>query len=237
MLNDFSAGYTTLNVLSHLPLTAIKLALNIVQMATSSRKDFRILRHLVNMGHQLDLDIIAEGIETDEMYDLTLSTGSTHAQGYYFSHPLPLSDYIALLQKEPHWSNYPFGMEYLTQIDLIDFRRDVIRAALTIRKYEEDEARQHVLSRLPELDYQRSDLGIWFSSVGQEWTHKPDFEQLRDEHRKMHETAGCLIQAALQNEPEAIVLRFIEVLSEQSSRIAQFLHEIELDGLRNHYQL
>ena len=116
-------------------------------------------------------------------------------------------------------------------------RKNIEENEATIRKYEEDEARQHVLSRLPELDYQRSDLGIWFSSVGQEWTHKPDFEQLRDEHRKMHETAGCLIQAALQNEPEAIVLRFIEVLSEQSSRIAQFLHEIELDGLRNHYQL
>jgi EAL domain-containing protein (putative c-di-GMP-specific phosphodiesterase class I) len=237
ILNDFSAGYTTLRVLSQLPLTAIKLALNIVQRAIISRKDFRILRHLVNMGHQLGLDIIAEGVETEEMYDLTLSTGSTHAQGYYFSFPLSLSDYLALLQQESHWSNYPFGIEYLTQIDLIDLRRDVIRAALTINKYKQEDVRQRALARLPELDYQKSDLGIWLTGVGREWAHKPAFEQLLDEHRLMHETAERLIQAALQNEPREKILQLIDLFSEQSGRIAQFLHEIERIGLRNHYQL
>ena len=236
VLNDFSAGYTTLDVLSRLPLTAIKLALNIVQRATTSRKDFRILRHLVNMGHQLSLDIIAEGIETEEMYDLTLSTGSTYSQGFYFSYPLSLPDYLALLQQEPHWSNYPFGMEYLTQIDLIDFRRDVIRAALTINKYKQEEIRQRVLARLPELDERKSDLGVWFTSVGQEWKEKPGFGELQAKHQQMHETANRLIQASLQDEPWEKILQLINLLSEQSRQIAQFLHEIELNGLTNHYK-
>ena len=236
VLNDFSAGYTTLNSLSQLPLTAIKLALNIVQRATTSQKDFRVLRHLVNMGHQLSLDIIAEGIETEEMYDLTLSTGSTHAQGFYFSYPLTLTDYLTLLQKEPHWSNYPFGMEYLVQIDLIDFRRDVIRAALAISKYKEGEIRDRTLARLPKLDERKSKLGLWFSGVGHEWIHKPDFEQLRDEQRKMYDTASRLILAASRDEPSEKILQLIDLLSEQSSRIAQFLHEIELNGLKNHYK-
>lgn len=235
ILNDFSAGYTTLNVLSRLPLTAIKLAMSIVQRATNARKDFRILRHLVNIGHQLNLEIIVEGVETEEMYDLTLSTGSTHAQGFYFSYPLPLPDYLALLQKGTHWSNYPFGIEYLTQIDLIDFRRDVIRAALAIRKYKNEEMRQRALSRLPELDYRKSDLGIWFSGIGQEWAHQPGFERLREENQMMYETAGRLIQAALQNEAREIILQLIDILSHQSGRIAQFLHEVELNGLTNHY--
>lgn len=236
VLNDFSAGYTTLNGLSQLPLTAIKLALNIVQQATISRKDFRILRHLVNMGHQLNLEIIAEGIETEEMYDLTLSTGATHAQGYYFSYPLSLPDFLTLLKKEPHWSNYPFGMEYLTQIDLIDFRRDVIRAALAINKYKQENIRQRVLVRLPVMDYQKSDLGVWFTGVGQEWSHTPGFEQLRAEHRRMHETANMLIKAALRDEPWEQILLLINLLSEQSGKIAQFLHEIELNGLTKHYK-
>ena len=236
ILNDFSAGYTTLSLLSRLPLTAIKLALNIVQQGAASRKDFRILRHLVSMGHQLGLDVIAEGIETQEMYDLTLSTGSSFAQGYYFSHPLALADYLTLLEAGARWNNYPFGIEYLTQVDLIDFRRDVIRAALTIHKYKEAEARQRVLDRLPELAYQKSALGKWFSGLGREWESAAGFEQLRAEHQNMHASAESLIQAALQDEPLETITRLIETLSEQSERIARFLHEIELQGLANHYQ-
>ena len=236
VLNDFSAGYTTLNVLSQLPLTAIKLALNIVQRATTSRKDFRVLRHLVNMGHQLDLEIIAEGVETEEMYDLTLSTGSDSAQGYYFSYPLSLADYLSLLRKRSSWSNYPFGVEYLTQIDLIDFRRDVIRAALTISKYKNEEIRQRALARLPELDDRKSDLEVWFSGVGLEWKSNPGFKRLQKEHQRMYETANRLIQAALQDNSQEIIFQLIDVLSEQSSQIVQFLHEIELNGLKNHYK-
>jgi EAL domain-containing protein (putative c-di-GMP-specific phosphodiesterase class I) len=236
VLNDFSAGYTTLSLLSRLPLTAIKLALDIVQRGTASRKDFRIFRHLVSMGHQLGLDVIAEGIETEEMYDLTLSTGSSYAQGYYFSYPLPLEEYLALLREGAHWPNYPFGIEYLAQVDLIDFRRDVIRAALTIHKYKQEEMRQRALARLPELAYQKSALGKWFSSFGGQWESAVGFEQLREEHQRMHACAESLIQAALQDEPLETIMRLIETLSGQSERIARFLHEIELQGLVKHYQ-
>jgi EAL domain-containing protein (putative c-di-GMP-specific phosphodiesterase class I) len=236
VLNDFSAGYTTLSLLSRLPLTAIKLALNIVQRATASRKDFRIFRHLVSMGHQLGLEVIAEGVETEEMYDLTLSTGSSFAQGYYFSYPLALADYLTLLDAGVRWTNYPFGIEYLAQVDLIDFRRDVIRAALTIHKYKGEEVRQRVLVRLPELAYQKSALGKWFSGLGGEWESAAGFEQLRAEHQSMHACAESLIQAALHDEPLETIMHLIETLSEQSERIARFLHEIELQGLVNHYQ-
>lgn len=236
VLNDFSAGYTTLNFLSKLPLVAIKLAMNIVQRATTSRKDFRILRHLVSMGYQLGLDIIAEGIETEEMYDLTLSTGSMFAQGYYFSYPLSLADYLTLLQKQPHWPSYPFGMEYLTQIGLIDFRRDIIRAALTINKYEQEEIRKRALARLPELDYSKSNLGLWYSGIGREWNGMPEFKQLGDTHQRMYETAKHLIQAALNNESMGTIIQFVNLLSEQSSQIMHYLQEIETNGLLKHYK-
>ena len=236
VLDDFSAGYTTLKILSRLPLTAIKLDLNIVQQAAISKTDFRVLRHLVSMGHQLDLKIIAEGIETEEMYDLILSTGATSAQGYYFSHPLPLSDFLTMLQNSPTWSNYPFGLEYLAQIDLVDFRRDVIRAALTIHKYAQGGIRQHAFAMLPELDYRKNRLGRWISGIGKKWEGTPGFERLLQAHRKMHETAQDLIQAALHDEHSEIIFQFIGTLSNLSNQIAGFLEELELNGLVKHYK-
>ena len=145
VLDDFSAGNSTLNHLSQLPLTALKLALNIVQRAPFGMMDFRVLRHLVSLGHQLNLDVIAEGIEDRELYDIILSTGCSAAQGFYFSYPIPLDELLATLQKPSPWSRYPFGLEYLGQIDHIDLRRDVIRETLIIYTQKDETIRQRAL--------------------------------------------------------------------------------------------
>jgi hypothetical protein len=51
----------------------------------------------------------------------------------------------------------------------------------------------------------------------------------------MHETANKLIRASLEDEPQEKIQQLINLLSEQSRQIARFLHEIELNGLKNHY--
>jgi len=81
VLDDFSAGYTTLSTLTELPLKAIKLAMNITQKAPTSRSDFGLFRHLVGMAHQLHLDLMAEGVENHETHTLMLATGCTHKSG------------------------------------------------------------------------------------------------------------------------------------------------------------
>ena len=237
VLNDFSAGNTTLNYLSQLPLSAIKLAMNIVQRAPLSRMDFRVMRHLVSMGHQLRLDVIAEGIENDELYNLTLSTGCSAAQGYLFSYPLPLEEFCALVEQKPRWTNYPFGLEYLAQIDHIDFRRDVIRGALTLYTTSDADIRQRALERLPLLGVDECLLAEWYNGIGQEWNTQPGFAELGQVHAEFHATAIALIQAAQDQASLERIDALIDNLDKLSTEIMRHVQKFAIAGLRQHYRL
>jgi EAL domain-containing protein (putative c-di-GMP-specific phosphodiesterase class I) len=236
VLNDFSAGNTTLNYLSQLPLSAIKLSMNIVKRAPLSRMDFRVLRHLISMGHQLRLDVIAEGVEDDELYNLILSTGCTAAQGFYFSYPLPLNEFLDVLRKRPRWLNYPFGLEYLAQIDHIDFRRDAIREALIIFSNRDEDIRERALARLPLLEHTDCLLGEWYYGIGQEWSSSPGFEELGKVHYQFHQTAKTLLDAAQNNEKWESISQLIEELEHQSREITLHLHKFAITGLLEHYK-
>ncbi len=236
VLNDFSAGNTTLNYLSRLPLSALKLSMDIVQRAPMSKMDFRIFRHLVGMGHQLHLDVIAEGVENQELYDLILSTGCTAAQGYYFSKPLPLVEFIELLERRPRWGEYPFGLEYLAQIDHIDFRRDVIREALMIYTIADEAIRQRAMARLPQLEHTQCLLGKWYFGVGQEYRGTPGFERLGEVHQQFHEIARELLQVAEKGNPWDDLERLITQLTDQSSEMMLTLQSLAKGRLLAQYK-
>lgn len=235
IMDDFSAGFTSLKYLSQLPLAAIKLSKQIVQRALGSKMDFQIVRHLVSMGHQLEFDIIAEGVETREIYDLLLSTGCDFGQGYYFGKPLPLSEFLELLQRRPRWLSYPFGLEYLAQFDHIDFRRDVMRTVLTLLAYEDKEIRQNALARLHKLDLKNCWLSKLRYGRGQRWYDRERFKQFKEIHKNFHEVAKRLIQAAINCEPWDQITQLIEEFSILSEEIMDYLQFIEKLGLIEHY--
>jgi EAL domain-containing protein (putative c-di-GMP-specific phosphodiesterase class I) len=237
VLNDFSAGNSTLNYLSQLPLSTIKLSMNIVQNAALSRMDFRILRHLVSIGQQLQLNVIAEGIENDELYNLILSTGCAAAQGYHFSYPLPLAEFCALLEQKPRWTNYPFGLEYLSQINHIDFRRDVIREALIIYTTLDEAVRRRALDRLPLLEPGECQLGEWYIDIGQEWSAEPGFAELGKAHTEFHAAAKALVRAAQEHAAPARISKLISVMENLSIEIMTYLQRFAMAGLRQHYRL
>lgn len=236
VLNDFSAGNTTLNYLSQLPLSALKLSLDIVQRAPMTMGDFKIFRHLVSMAHQLEINIIAEGIETQEMFDLILSTGCTSAQGYYFSKPLPLSEFIELLKNQSRWVNYPFGTEYLAQIDHLDFRRDVLREALIIYTHSDIATTKQALTRLPLLEVTDSLLGKWYFGIGQESRHISGFERLGKLNQEFHDNARKLLRAAENHDSWDYMELLITEMTKQSSEIMLLLLMIGNHRILEHYK-
>ncbi len=165
VLNDFTAGYSTFDYLSRLPFSSLKIAMPLTKRTPTSRMDWKLFRHLVSLGHQLHYDVIAEGVENNELHQLILSTGCNSAQGYFYSHPLPLDDFIALLKQSQQWVNFPYGLMYLAQFDQIDFRRDVIREALIIYNNSDTEIRRRAKTRLPDVAYSDEQFHEWFSMI------------------------------------------------------------------------
>lgn len=102
-MDDFGSGYSSLNMLSALPIDALKLDMSFVRNAFRERKDTRLLEVMILLAESFGVTTIAEGVETAEQM-LTLKTmGCDIIQGYYFSKPLPAKEFeVFLVEKKEH---------------------------------------------------------------------------------------------------------------------------------------
>jgi diguanylate cyclase (GGDEF)-like protein len=94
-IDDFGTGYSSLEALHDLPFDALKIDRSFVSRLTTSPRSRELVRTIVTMGLNLNLQVIAEGIETSEELDLVRELGCTHGQGYLYSRPVPADECAA----------------------------------------------------------------------------------------------------------------------------------------------
>ncbi len=94
-LDDFGTGYSSLGYINKFPFKKIKVDRSFVSGPNIGRKSDAIIRAVAEMGATLDMDIVAEGLETIEQVQAVRAAGCTLGQGYYFSRAVP--DYLAAM--------------------------------------------------------------------------------------------------------------------------------------------
>jgi diguanylate cyclase (GGDEF)-like protein/PAS domain S-box-containing protein len=88
-IDDFGTGYTSLAYLARLPITQLKIDRSFVLAMNRNTDDAAIVRAIITLGHDLDLEVVAEGVETVAAYDQLALLGCDTIQGYLLSRPLP----------------------------------------------------------------------------------------------------------------------------------------------------
>ena len=100
-LDDFGTGYSSLGMLKRLPVRELKIDRSFITDLLEDEGDAAIVRSTVELAHNLDLRVVAEGVESAEAWDLLASWGCDVAQGYHLSRPLAEQDLRALLAGDP----------------------------------------------------------------------------------------------------------------------------------------
>ncbi|MBQ9906110.1 MAG: EAL domain-containing protein [Oscillospiraceae bacterium] len=99
-MDDFGRGYSSLNMLTALPIDALKLDMNFIRNICDNVKDRRLVGIMIEIARLLEVPAIAEGVETKEQMELLKELGCDVIQGYYFSKPLSAEDFRMLLKEE-----------------------------------------------------------------------------------------------------------------------------------------
>jgi EAL domain-containing protein (putative c-di-GMP-specific phosphodiesterase class I) len=99
-LDDFGTGYSSLNYLKCLPLNQLKIDRNFVSHMTRNSKDAKIVKSTILLGQDLGLDVIAEGVETEQQLNFLQNNNCKLFQGYFFSRPLPITEFEVYLNSQ-----------------------------------------------------------------------------------------------------------------------------------------
>lgn len=99
-LDDFGTGYSSFNYLLKLPLSQVKIDKNFIMGIKEDKDYINLIKLIIDSSHSLNLDIVAEGVETIEQLNILKDMHIDYVQGYFISQPLEEQDAIALINNE-----------------------------------------------------------------------------------------------------------------------------------------
>lgn len=229
-MDDFGTGYSSIDVLSQWPFSVVKLHQGIVGRVLESEKSTTIVKNSIHMAHQLGLKVVAEGIETPEIYDFLVKSGCTEAQGFWMGKPMPLDELLVFLRRDERWDGSPIGLIHMIQIDHLEWRRSLIDQVL-----EKAYGVPTSLGRSDGIEIEHNPrhcpLGRWYYGLGEAFRGISAFAALELPHNELHDIAQRLVAEVEWGAEQAEVVQMLRQLSQKSGEVLTLLQDIELQAL------
>ena len=92
-IDDFGTGYSSLSYLKRLPINQLKIDRSFIKDAPKDEDDNAIIRAIISMAHSLNLEVVAEGVETQDQLAFLNSLQCDQLQGFFFAKPMPVSEF------------------------------------------------------------------------------------------------------------------------------------------------
>lgn len=224
VMDDFGTGFSSIDMLSQFSFSTIKLDQGVVSRMDSSDKNRTIVESTIRMGHRLGLEVVAEGIETEDAYLALQNQGCTIAQGFWISRPLPIFDFLEFVRQKKRWPSTPIGLLYMAQLDHIHWRKSIIDSVFFLhnRKGGNSEIRGK-----PASNCKSCMLGKWYYGVGREFAGISAYDQLEAPHMALHKLGNTLLAAVEAGSKKEDLVEMMQELSRLSGQMIELLQDIE----------
>lgn len=103
-IDDFGSGYSALNLLKDLSVNTVKIDKEFLQVSSETFRGRKVLRNVIALCRDLKIDVVTEGIETQEQVDFITRSGCPIGQGFYYSRPIPADEFSSYASE--HLSQY-----------------------------------------------------------------------------------------------------------------------------------
>ncbi|MCR5097326.1 MAG: EAL domain-containing protein [Lachnospiraceae bacterium] len=97
-MDDFGSGYSSLNMLTSLPIDVLKVDMRFVSGVHEDKKNQRMMELIMDIAEFLDVPVVAEGVEEEDQYRTLKSLGCQMIQGFYFAKPISAEDFEKLIK-------------------------------------------------------------------------------------------------------------------------------------------
>jgi EAL domain-containing protein (putative c-di-GMP-specific phosphodiesterase class I) len=97
-IDDFGTGYSAISYLGHFPISTLKIDRSFVRDIDARGKNLALVKAMISMAESLGLDVVAEGVETQQQADVLASLACHRAQGYLFGRPMPEVQFVPYAQ-------------------------------------------------------------------------------------------------------------------------------------------
>ncbi|MGM9514878.1 EAL domain-containing protein [Roseateles sp. DB2] len=127
-LDDFGTGYSNLGYLRRLPVDIVKIDRSIVHDVEAAEHDVSMTRAVINMAHNLQLTVLAEGVETEGQLAMLMANKCDQMQGFFFSKGVEADAFEAMLRSEQQLPRHLFATERRRTLLLVDDEENIVAA-------------------------------------------------------------------------------------------------------------
>jgi hypothetical protein len=229
-MDDYGVGYSSIDSLSVWPFSTIKLDRGLIGRMLASKKNAKIVQSSIRLAHELDLNVVAEGVESQAQYDFLMDSGCQMVQGFLISKPLPPGEFARFVRNGSSWRAFPLGLVQMAIIDHVQWRRQLVRCLIDHAQLPAGSPRR-LHCDYPEQSHTQCNLGRWYYGEGQVFRGHPVFEALDAPHRRLHAVAGRLISEVQAGAGLSCIAGELKALTACSVELVGLLEALEDYGI------
>lgn len=226
LMDDFGTGHSSIDRLSQLPFDSLKLDQGVVKRMGTSRQNLDVVRSAISMARELGMTSVAEGIESEAVYNFLIAHGCEEGQGYYLGRPMSLLDFQGFVATEHDFTGSQIGRVHQAVLNLLRFRKTLVDAAFCSR-VGEGVTLESVADPGLHIEVARTRLGIWYFGIGQRLARHKVFREIEQPLRMVHASGLEFLQHMEQGIPVDTLDEHLADIDKQINRLVTLLHTLE----------